>query len=353
MKIIKRINNENHIIEFSNIKKLETFFKNNFSKIDILIIDRNLIKNNHIKKINNIFYDRIFILGGSEKIKSLTNYSNLIEKILKKGIQRKSKLISIGGGTIGDLSGFIASTLLRGIDHIMIPTSLLAMVDSSIGGKTGINSIHGKNLIGSFYLPKKVMIFPEFLQSLPKRELNCGFAEIIKYSFISPGQMRSNLLKFKDLKKSNIKEIIKLSILIKLKYIADFKEKSTLRKSRAILNFGHTIGHAIENTNSYAGNIKHGEAIALGMIIELKISKLLNVYKRNLDDEILLFKKFNLPINYKNYLIQKNIKTLLRKMKFDKKASGQFLNFILIDKNGGLVKKLTFKKIEELLNKID
>ena len=353
MKIIKRINYENHIIEFSNIKKLEPFLKKNFSKIDILIIDRILLKNNHIKKINNIFYDRVFILGGSEKIKSLTNYSSLIEKILKKGIQRKSKLISIGGGTIGDLSGFIASTMLRGIDHIMIPTSLLAMVDSSIGGKTGINSIHGKNLIGSFYLPKKVMIFPELLQSLPKRELNCGFAEIIKYSFISPRQIRSDLLKFKDLKKSNIKEIIKLSILIKLKYIGDFKEKSTLRKSRAILNFGHTIGHAIENTNSYSGNIKHGEAIALGMIIELKISKLLKFYKKNLDNEMLLFKKFNLPINYKNYLTQKYIKTLLRKMKFDKKASDQFLNFILIDKNGGLVKKLSFKKIEELLNKID
>ena len=123
---------------------------------------------------------------GNEKIKSLNNYENIIEKIIKMGIQRKSKIYSFGGGTIGDLSGFLASTLLRGIDHIMIPTSLLAMVDSSIGGKTGINSEYGKNFIGSFYLPKRVIICPEFINTLPKREVACGFAEVIKYSIIKP-----------------------------------------------------------------------------------------------------------------------------------------------------------------------
>ena len=353
MIIKKKINKEEHNIEFVNTKKVESYLSKKINNKDILILDKNLIKNISINKIYKTFSKRCFLVNGNEKIKSLKSFSLLIEKILRVGIQRDSKLISIGGGTVGDLSGYMASSLLRGIDHIMIPTSLLAMVDSSIGGKTGINSNYGKNLIGSFYLPKKVFICTDFLESLPKRELNCGFAEIIKYSFISPGIFKNKLLNFEDINKSNILEIIKISISEKLKYVNDFREKSNLRKSRAILNFGHTIGHAIENSNSYNQSIKHGEAIAIGMLIELKISQHLKYYKASIEDQIKLIKKFNLPSNYKDFLTPKKIEILIKKMIFDKKTFGNDINFIFIDKNGGFVKKISFKRLKGLLNKIN
>jgi 3-dehydroquinate synthetase len=353
MIIKKKINKEDHNIEFVNTKKFEYYLSKKINDKDILIIDKNLIKNIIINKIYKDFSKRCFLVNGNERIKSLKTFSTLIEKILRIGIQRDSKLISIGGGTIGDLSGYIASSLLRGIDHIMVPTSLLAMVDSSIGGKTGINSYYGKNLIGSFYLPKKVLIYPDFLKSLPKRELNCGFAEIIKYSLINPGIFKNKLFNFKDIYQSNILEIIKISISTKLKYVSDFREKSDLRKSRVILNFGHTIGHAIENSNSYDQSIKHGEAITIGMLIELKISQYLKYYNASIEDEIKLIKKFNLPSNYKDFLTTRKIEILIKKMMFDKKTFGNDVNFILIDKNGGFVKKISLKKLKGLLNKIN
>ena len=195
MIIKKLINKEKHIIHLINFKELERQLNNQISNIDILIIDKSLTGISSIKKILKKFQKRTLLVQGNEKIKSLKNFQKNIEKIIKLGIQRKSKIYSFGGGTVGDFSGFLASSLLRGIDHIMIPTSLLAMVDSSIGGKTGINSKYGKNLIGSFYLPKKVLICPEFINYLPKREIACGFAEVIKYSLIKPHPLKKILEK--------------------------------------------------------------------------------------------------------------------------------------------------------------
>ena len=267
------------------------------------------------------------------------------------GIQRKSKIYSFGGGTIGDLSGFLASTLLRGIDHIMIPTSLLAMVDSSIGGKTGINSEYVKNLIGSFYLPKRVIICPEFINTLPKREVACGFAEVIKYSIIKPSSLNKILYNQED-NINFLSLIIENSIKIKLSYVSDFKEKSSLRSSRAVLNFGHTIGHAIENSNSYNSSIKHGEAIAIGIIIELKISQHLGYYKKSLDPIIKMIRNFGLPTDYSKYISKNNIKELINKMKFDKKVNDGNVSFICIDNKGGFVKDITFKNLETILLQI-
>jgi len=327
MRIIKKIDNENHIIEFCSINKIENFLKKNVSDIDILIIDKELIKINNIKRIQKKFSKRCFLLKGHEKIKDLNHFNSMIEKILKKGIQRKSKLFSIGGGTIGDLSGFISSTLLRGIDHIMIPTSLLAMVDSSIGGKTGVNSQYGKNLIGTFYLPKKILISSDFLKTLPMREINCGFAEIIKYSFINSGVLRKKLINFKDLDKSNINEIIKLSVLTKLKYVTDFKEKSGKRNSRAILNFGHTVGHAIESYLLDKNQpIMHGFAVAKGIIIEAFFAHKLNLLSKSDFEEInnTINKYFNNSLNFNI-----DVSKILSLMKGDKKNNSSNINFSL------------------------
>ena len=346
------INKKIHEIEISNLEKINKFFLNQNLNNDILVIDQNLKSNRYIKKLINKFGSRCLMLKGQEKIKSLDNYCIFIEKILKIGIQRKSKLISIGGGTIGDFAGFLASSLLRGIDHYMVPSSLLAMVDSSIGGKTGLNSKLGKNLIGSFYLPKKVIICPELLDTLPKRELSCGFAEIIKYSLIKPNNFKNKLFKYDLNNKAEIIPIINYSVKTKLNYVNDFKEKSSKRSSRAILNFGHSIGHAIENTNTYKSNIKHGEAIALGMLIELKISEYLGYYNKPIDQIINLLEKYNLPTSYEKYLSTSNIKKLIAKIKFDKKVSDNNINIICIDNKGGFIKKLSFQKLEKILTKL-
>lgn len=351
MIIKKKINNEKHIINLTHLKELEKQLFKEISNLDILIIDRSLISIRLLHKISKKFQDRTLILLGNEKIKSLNNYENIIEKIIKMGIQRKSKIYSFGGGTIGDLSGFLASTLLRGIDHIMIPTSLLAMIDSSIGGKTGVNSEYGKNLIGSFYLPKRVIICPEFINTLPKREVACGFAEVIKYSIIKPSSLNKILYNQED-NINFLSLIIENSIKIKLSYVSDFKEKSSLRSSRAVLNFGHTIGHAIENSNSYNSSIKHGEAIAIGIIIELKISQHLGYYKKSLDPIIKIIRKFGLPTDYSKYISKNNMKDLINKMKFDKKVNDGNVSFICIDNKGGFVKNITFKKLETTLLQI-
>ena len=349
MKIRKIIDKHIHEIEFLKIAQLEKKLIHNISNLDILIFDSNIVKNTLIKKLLKKFPKRCFVIKGHEKIKNLENYSILIEKMIKLGVQRKTIIYSFGGGTLGDLSGFLASTILRGVEHVMIPTSLLAMVDSSIGGKTGINSKFGKNLIGTFYLPKKVFICSDFLKSLPKREIACGYAEIIKYSLIHSKQLHKLL---NEGSKVDINKIIKLSINSKFKYISDFREKLKSKNSRAILNFGHTIGHAIENSNFYKGNLKHGEAISLGMILELKISSLLNYYPNKVDNLIEVLKKYNLPINYSKYVNKKTIPSLIKKIAFDKKVINEDVNIVLIGKNGGFIKKILIRDLKSILNQI-
>ncbi len=349
MKIRKIIDKQIHEIEFLKITQLEKKLINNISNRDILIFDRNIVKNSFIKKLLKKFSKRCFVIKGHEKIKNIENYSTLIEKVLKLGVQRKTIIYSFGGGTLGDLAGFLASTILRGVEHVMIPTSLLAMVDSSIGGKTGINSKYGKNLIGTFYLPKKVFICSDFLKSLPKREIACGYAEIIKYSLIDSKQLQELLIKRT---KDDINKIIKHSINTKFKYITDFKEKLNSKNSRAILNFGHTIGHAIENTNFYKSNLKHGEAISLGMILELKISRLLNYYPKRVESLIEILKKYNLPFNYSKYVNKKTIPSLIKKITFDKKVINEDVNIVLIGKNGGFIKKISIRNLKSILNQI-
>ena len=350
MKIKKLIDRKAHEVEFVNIAQLEKKLINDISNLDILIFDRSIIKNRLVKKLLSKFSSRSLIIKGEEKIKSIENYSSLIEKIIKKGIQRKSIIYSFGGGTIGDLSGFLASTIMRGIEHVMIPTSLLAMVDSAIGGKTGINSKFGKNLIGTFNLPKKVFISSDFLKSLPKREISCGFAEIIKYSLIDSKQLHKLLI---SQSKIDINKLIKLSINSKFKYIGDYREKLNSKNSRAILNFGHTIGHAIENSNFYKGNLKHGEAISLGMIVELKISSLFNYYPKKVTDLIELLKKYKLPVNYSKYINKKTIPALIKRIAFDKKIINKDVNFVLIGKNGGFIKKISIRDLKSILYQIN
>jgi len=335
----------NYIYKFiKNIaKKNEQVFCILDTKINI---DLDFSKQNNIKIIS---------IKCGEKIKTFNGYKKLTDKLIKNNINRKSVIIAIGGGTLGDLSGFVASTLLRGLDFFLIPTTLLSQVDSSIGGKNGINTIYGKNLIGTFYQPKGVLIDISVLNSLPKREILSGYAEIIKhalikdYAFFCWLEKKANELL--SLNKSTLEKAIYKSIMIKLNYvIKDQKEFLLNKNSRAMLNFGHTIGHAIESYYNYK-KFNHGEAISIGMIAEAKISNYLGLLSSNdLNKIITHFKKYRLKV-YDKILSNKK---LINKLTKDKKNFKNNINFSLINKIGSSLfyKKLDKDQVYKILQKI-
>ncbi len=238
------------------------------------------------------------------------------------GLTRSDAIVGIGGGSTTDLAGFVAATWLRGITWYAIPTSLAGMVDAAIGGKTGINSSHGKNLIGSFNSPQSVIIDHSFLASLSTRDFNAGMAEVVKAGFIDNPKILELASKAKD----NISELIWLSIEVKAKVVSiDFKES----KQREILNYGHTLGHAIEKLENY--KLRHGEAVAIGLVFAAELSNVTG----HLTDEIVnqhrnLLAKFDLPTTYKKDALP----ALLELMASDKKSRGAALRFIGISDIG-------------------
>ena len=334
---------KNSIIK--NIKKIVSKDK----KV-IFLIDKKVFY--IFKKLKNYKNQKYIVIECSEKIKNFNIYANISEKILKIGIDRNSTIVSIGGGTLGDLSGFIASTILRGVDLILIPTTLLSQVDSSIGGKNGINTKSGKNLIGTFYQPKLVIIDPSILSTLSKRELISGYAEIIKHGIINDNKFfhwlndnSSNILKLDN---NILSEAIYKSILIKRKYILkDEKEKLKNNYSRAILNFGHTFGHALETFYNFNKKLTHGEAISIGMIIAANLSNKLGYLPfkdfQKIKDHFL---SINLPITDIN-MYNKKIFDIIEK---DKKNFNSKINFVLLKNIGNafLSDKHSLKKIKKI-----
>ena len=272
----------------------------------------------------------ILQLKEGEKVKSFFYYKKYINDLIKMGCNRDSVLISLGGGVTGDLCGFIASTLFRGIAYYQIPTSLLGMVDASIGGKTAINTKQGKNLIGTFYHPNAVLIDPKLLISLPKKEFLAGLCEIIKYGFIDSKKIIKIFKNFNfiDISSNNnlINDLILCSVESKSNIVSKDSEEKGLRK---ILNFGHTVGHIIESFTKYK-KYTHGEAIAHGMIISLKISnKLFKLSKNLLEESIYILKKLCLK---KPPKIPK--KKFFQYLYRDKKIESKKINFILIKEIG-------------------
>ena len=316
------------------------------------IIDSKIKNNLNFKKEKNV---KIISVYSGEKVKTITGYKELADKLIKNDINRKSVIVAIGGGTLGDLTGFIASTVLRGLDYFLIPTTLLSQVDSSIGGKNGINTIYGKNLLGTFYQPKGVLIDISVLNSLPKKEIKSGYAEIIKHALIKDYSffcwLEENAKKLLNLNKSILEKAIHKSIMIKLFYVSkDEKELLLNKNSRAMLNFGHTIGHAIESYYNYK-KFNHGEAISIGMITEAKISNYLGFLSSN--DLKRIITHFN-NCRLKNFDIVLKDKKLLEKLTKDKKNFQNSINFSLIDKIGSSIfyKKLDKIKVYKILQNI-
>ncbi|HJO13507.1 MAG: 3-dehydroquinate synthase [Pelagibacteraceae bacterium] len=318
-----------------------------------IIIDSKVSKkiDKIIKNKKNVF---LVTVKGSEKLKSISSYWKIISKLLQKKIDRSSTLISIGGGTVGDLCGFISNTILRGVKFSLIPTTLLSQVDSSIGGKNGINSKYGKNLIGTFYQPDIVIIDPTILRSLPLKQLRTGYAEIVKYALINDKNffiwLKKNLKDILLLKKNQLNYAILKSIKIKEKYVInDEKEKLVNSSSRAMLNFGHTFGHALELINKYHSNLTHGEAISIGMILAAKISyRMKNIRRSELDDIIYHFKQAGLPYSTKSVINNK----LYKAISADKKNTNNKINLILLKKVGEAYYKrgLNITELKNLIN---
>lgn len=295
----------------------------------------------------------------SEKLKSFKNVYRLNEDLLKKNFNRNDTIIAVGGGVIGDFTGFVASILKRGVNFINLPSTLLSQVDASIGGKTGINSREGKNLIGTFYQPKLVISDTDFLRSLPEREIICGFAEILKHSLIFDKKfffwIEKNIKKIIiDKDPSAINFAISKSCKIKISFVIDDEKE---KGKRAILNFGHTFAHGIEATTNFSNKINHGEAVLVGMFLATKISKLKKLCSSSTLNKIEnLYKKNNLPSSLKKYSLNNKINKITGYMRQDKKNTDSKISLILLKNIGKTTKpgtiKMSTKKINSLIRKV-
>ena len=290
---------------------------------DAVIITNNYLRKKFGTKVKNSlkrhgYSLKFYIVPDSEKAKSIRYCLDLIDKISMYDKNKQIFLIALGGGVIGDLTGFVASIYKRGVAYIQIPTTLLAQVDSSIGGKTAIDLKVAKNLVGAFHQPKAVIVDPGLLKSLPERQLRSGLAEVIKYAIIKDKSLFSflnnNPKKILSLNKRAIELIEKKCIDIKAKVVGkDEKEKKGIR---TILNFGHTIGHALESAYGYT-KYNHGEAISIGMACAAEIACSLKLIKqKELNKIIDLIKLYKLPTRIKGASLNKIMSSLSRDKKF-------------------------------------
>ena len=339
---------------YNNLPKL--FAKNSISFKKCLFVIDNKIKKKIILKILKKFKKKnriVYLFNANEKNKNQKNVNKILNCLLKNNFQRNDCLVAVGGGITGDVSGFASSIYKRGIKFVNIPTTLLAQVDSSIGGKTGVNTSHGKNLIGSFYQPNLVVSDTNFLKTLPKREIICGYAEIFKHSLILKKKnfifLNKNAAKILKLESPFIEKSIIESCKIKKKIVELDENEKNLRK---ILNFGHTFAHAYEAALNYSKKLNHGEAVLLGIISAITFGLKIKLFSK-----IDYFKiknhyiKYNLPNNISNYFSKKDLKKLILFMKKDKKNTSNLINLILLKKIGKIKLNLNFtdKKIYNFL----
>ncbi len=282
------------------------------------------------------FRPALMVIPAGEKSKTLEQIGAVCEQMIAAGLDRQSFVIGLGGGTVGDLSGFVAAIFHRGIPHVQIPTTLLAMVDSSIGGKTGVNTRAGKNLLGAVHQPSLVVDDVDILQSLPPRELKQGFAEIIKHAIIADAEMFEKVAQASGLQTNEfasethaLQSLIAHNIEIKTRIVA--KDELDQTGERALLNFGHTVGHAIERAGNYS-EFHHGEAISLGMIGACNVSINKAGLPRDQRDAIVdLLSKFDLPTQLPPGFPREKILDALR---FDKKFENGKIRFVVTSKIG-------------------
>jgi len=278
----------------------------------------------------------LITVPAGEKSKRVAMVEKCFDQLAAHRLERSSFVVALGGGVVGDLAGFVAATYLRGIPFVQVPTTLLAQVDSSVGGKTGVNLKSGKNLVGCFYQPRLVLCDLDTFRTLPKREYISGLGEVIKYGIIYDAvlfaQLERNLPKLLQRDQATLRDVVARCCEIKADVVGQDETEGGLR---AILNFGHTIGHAIENSSGY-GKFLHGEAISIGQVAAAKLShKILGLPSADVMRIEKLFVRSGLPVQIKLNSAQRT--KLSAAMKLDKKVSGGEVKFVLAQKIGKVV----------------
>ena len=288
----------------------------------------------------------LITIPAGEKSKNLNKAGGVCNRMIAAGLDRESFVIGLGGGVIGDISGFVAAIFHRGIPHVQIPTTLLAMVDSSIGGKTGVNTRAAKNLIGAIHHPTLVMDDVDVLKTLPRREFNQGLAEIIKHAIISDAEMFAAL---KNVDLENLTPLIRRNIEIKSRIVA--KDERDRTGERAILNFGHTVGHAIERAGDYQ-EFLHGEAISLGIVAACDVSIKRAALSRDQRNAVVdLLGQFDLPTHLPPNFPREKI---FEAMPFDKKFESGEVRFVVTPRLGSahLSSDVTMEDIREAVDRL-
>ena len=291
-------------------------------KTSLVVTDQNLAR--HYPELEQTFQCKVIPAGESEK--NLHRFSDVIEWLAEQGVSRGSTIIAVGGGVIGDLVGYVASSYMRGIGFIQVPTTLLAQVDSSVGGKVGVDLPQGKNLVGAFHPPSAVYVAASFLKTLDERQIANGMAEVWKYGFIMDASFVSDL----QAARLPIEEVVHRCIQHK-KFVVenDEYERNGLR---ATLNYGHTVGHALEQVTDYSVYL-HGEAISVGMVIEAKLGESLGITTKGTARIVAeCLSAQGLPTTAAEL---SNIDAMIQAMKRDKKASEGKLAFSLLTEIGG------------------
>ena len=282
------------------------------------------------------FSPALIIVPAGETTKNLKTVQTCYERLAVHRLERKSFVVALGGGVVGDTAGFVAATYLRGIAFVQVPTTLLAQVDSSVGGKVGVNLKAGKNLVGAFYQPRLVLCDLDTLKTLPDRDFRTGLAEIIKYGIIYDAnlfaQIERDLPKLLKREPKMLATVVARCCEIKAEVVG---RDETDGGPRAILNFGHTVGHAIENISGY-GKFLHGEAIAMGQVAAAKLShEILGLPERDIERIENLFRRAGLPVQIR--LNSSKRQKLLHAMRLDKKVSGGEIKFVLVKKIGEVI----------------
>jgi len=342
LRVDTRVESKTYPILIKNGLKEEIGFllTNRYQGDKILLVTDDNLQPLYCQEIEEIlnqagYNTTVYTVPHGEEAKSIEYLKRGYDLLVEKGFNRDNLVIALGGGVVGDLAGLLAATFMRGISLVQIPTTLLAQVDSSVGGKTAINHPRGKNLIGSFFQPDLVLIDPKFLQTLPERELKTGMAEVIKYGLIADQGFFSYLLDHSEqiynLEKDCLLHIIYRSCCIKAEIVSEDEKETGVR---AILNFGHTIGHAIESVTSYR-KYNHGEAVAIGMIGAGRISSELGFLSReelvNIEQ---IIKLYRLP-----YSCHEDMDEVFKTLFLDKKVKENKLCWILLARIGQAIIK--------------
>ena len=290
------------------------------------------------------------LIPAGETYKNLQSIAQIYDTALANHLERSSTLVALGGGVIGDMTGFAAATWLRGVNFVQVPTSLLAMVDASVGGKTGVNHPQGKNLIGAFYQPKLVLIDPSVLKTLPAREFRAGMAEVIKYGIIwdedlfTKLEQAEDIDRFEAINQELLQTILVRSTQAKAEVVSQDEKEAGLR---AILNYGHTIGHAVESLTNYQQFV-HGEAVAIGMVAAGQIATSMELWteeEANRQDRLIA--KTNLPTKIPTDL---DINAIIETLQSDKKVKAGKVRFILPTQIGKVI--ITDKVTEGIVKNI-